>query len=260
MAVDKNGSRIRDMFAAISPRYDLLNHLLSLNIDRSWRRSTVRELDLAPSARVLDVCTGTGDLALALGGTLDPRSGGEVVGTDFTREMVALGTEKTAKRGVKHVRFAIADTMALPFADQTFDAVTVAFGIRNVSDLDRGLGEMHRVLRPGGKVAILEFSTPERAVVRRAYHLYFHGFLPRVAARISGTREAADAYRYLPASVGEFPPAAEFSRRLERCGFEAIRVRRLTFGIAAVHVGTRGARPLDGAAAPADAAARIAPH
>lgn len=239
MGVDKETTKIRGMFAAISPRYDLLNHLLSLNIDTRWRRRAVRELGLPPDARVLDICTGTADLALELTRAVDASKGGRVYGTDFTPEMLRIGAGKRRKRGLAQPFLCAADSLALPFPSERFDAVTVAFGIRNVRDLERCLDEVWRVLRPGGQVAILDFSMPRARLVRRIYQLYFHSILPRIGAWISRSDAAADAYRYLPESVSEFPPPQEFSRILGERRFEDSRFRRLTGGIAILHVARR---------------------
>ena len=229
------------MFADISPRYDLLNHLLSLNIDVAWRRAAVRALDLPAGAAALDVCTGTGDLALEVWSALERRGGGIVVGTDFTPEMLRLGEAKRQRRHAAAIRFVAADTLQLPFADASFDAVTVAFGIRNVSDLRGGLREMLRVLRPGGRAAILEFSARPGGVLERAYGFYFRRLLPLVGGWISGSRSGRNAYEYLPASVLEFPGPGELSRILEEVGFADVGFRALTFGISALHLARRPA-------------------
>jgi demethylmenaquinone methyltransferase/2-methoxy-6-polyprenyl-1,4-benzoquinol methylase len=241
MTVRRDSQAVREMFADISPRYDFLNHVLSLNIDRRWRRITVRELALEPGHKVIDVCTGTADLALEIARHVRQEAGGSVVGSDFCAEMVAIGERKRQKRGVEHLSLIVADTLALPFPDASFDAATVAFGIRNVVDLDAGLAEMARVVRPGGRVAVLEFTASQHRAVRALYRLYFHRILPRVGAWLSGSRAGARAYSYLPASVDSFPGPDELSRRLEHAGLEDVRVRSLSFGIAALHVGTRAA-------------------
>jgi demethylmenaquinone methyltransferase/2-methoxy-6-polyprenyl-1,4-benzoquinol methylase len=238
-AVDKDARRIRRMFAEISPRYDFLNHFLSLNTDRSWRRKAARELALSPGSTVLDVCTGTGDLALELTSALRGSQESLVVGTDFTPEMVRIGERKRARRGVRNLCLLLADTLMLPFADRTFDAVTVAFGIRNLRDLRHGLREMLRVLRPEGQVAVLEFSMPQRAWLRQAIAPYFHRILPRLGGWISGTPSGREAYTYLPRSIGEFPSPEQFSRILLECGFCDVRRVSLTLGIALLHIARR---------------------
>ncbi len=246
--VSKESARIKSMFAGISRRYDLLNHLLSLNIDKRWRKRTVRELEVQPHEHVLDVCTGTADLALELCGSVSKDAGGKVVGSDFCEEMVQIGEEKRLKRGEDRLTLLVADTLHLPFEDASFDVVTVAFGIRNVCDLDAGIAEMRRVLRPGGRAAILEFTTPRFAPFRGIYHVYFHHVLPRIGRWISGgskngggengdAENGADAYSYLPKSVGEFPRPDELSEHMRRAGFDEVRHRLLTGGIAALHIG-----------------------
>ncbi len=244
MRVQKDGERIRRMFASIAPRYDLLNHVLSLNVDRSWRRRTVRELNLDASARVLDVCTGTADLALELTRAVRPADGGLVVGSDFTAEMVKLGAEKIG--GEKRRRscgdrpnLCVADTLALPFPDAAFDAVTVGFGVRNLADLRAGLVEMLRVLKPHGQVAILEFSTPRSPAFRGLYKFYFRRLLPKLGSWISRTECGKSAYEYLPASVAEFPSAPALSDLMKSCGYEDVRYHTLTFGITTLHLACR---------------------
>jgi len=227
------------MFADISPRYDFLNHLLSLNADKAWRRRAVRELGLSPGARVLDVCTGTADLALELSRALQGLGAGWVVGTDFTPEMTRLGEAKRQRQGARNLALAIADTLHLPFSDGTFDAATVAFGIRNVSELKRGVDEMFRVLKPGGKAAVLEFSTVKCSALRRTFDFYFHRVLPRIGQWVSRSRRGSEAYSYLPASVSEFPTPPGFSELLKERGFTAVRSQKLTFGVCALYLARR---------------------
>ena len=224
------------MFAEIAPRYDFLNHFLSLNVDRRWRRRAVRALGLEPGARVLDICTGTADLALELEQALRP-SGGRVVGSDFTPEMLRIGEAKRRRSGAASLRLVAADSLALPFADGSFDAVTVAFGIRNVCDLASGLREMLRVLKPGGQAAILEFSPPERGLLRGVFELYFRKVLPAIGHWVSGSK----AYVYLPESVGEFPSVRRFAEILRECGFDPVTATKLTLGVAVLHVGRKPA-------------------
>jgi len=226
------------MFAEISPRYDLLNHVLSLNLDRAWRRRAVTELKLRPGAQVLDICTGTADLALELAAR-DGSPQSRVLGTDFTPEMIRIGETKRQARRARNLTLLVADSLYLPFPDSVFDAVTVAFGIRNVSDLDTGLHEILRVLKPGGQTAILEFSTPGSGWFRHVFGFYFRRILPRVGGWISGVRAGAEAYSYLPASVNEWPSPQEFSQTLERCGFSSVRYRPLTLGVAVLHMASR---------------------
>lgn len=235
--LDKREARIRTMFGRIAPWYDFLNHLLSLNIDKSWRRKTTR---LAPAAAdagpVLDLCTGTGDLAL----DYDTATGGSIpiVGADFCHEMLVRATEKARKRGSDgRIRFVEADAQALPFPADSFQLVTCAFGLRNVTDTDRGLAEMVRVARPGGRVAVLEFSRPRGPVFGRLYRWYFRHVLPRVGQVLS--RSPDSAYRYLPESVMAFPDGEELADRMRAHGLTGVRYHPLTFGIATLYVGVK---------------------
>jgi demethylmenaquinone methyltransferase / 2-methoxy-6-polyprenyl-1,4-benzoquinol methylase len=234
--LDKRETRIRGMFGAIAPRYDLLNHLLSLNVDRYWRwRATV----LAPPGRdgpILDVCTGTGDLALAY----DRAAGGRlpVVGADFCRPMLVPARDKAhRRRAAGRVSFVEADAQRLPFPDDTFQLTAVAFGLRNVTDTDRGIAEMVRVTRPGGRVAILEFSRPRHWLFGRLYSFYFRRVLPAVGQLVSRSRDRA--YSYLPASVMEFPDGEALAEKLRGHGLAEVRWHPLTLGIATLYVGTK---------------------
>lgn len=235
-AADKRGY-VRAMFSDIAPRYDLLNHLLSFNVDRRWRRRAIATLDWqrAPAGLYLDLCAGTLDVAAEL--SRQPGFSGRVIGADFAEPMLRAGVEKVRHRPVHAVA---ADAVALPLADGSCTGAIAAFGVRNLADLDAGLREAARVVAPGGRYVILEFSTPRSAIVRTGYHLYFHHVLPRVGALISGNR---GAYRYLPESVARFPAAADLGERMARAGFEDVRWEILTFGIAAIHVGTRAEGP-----------------
>ncbi len=222
------------MFAEISPRYDFLNHFLSLNIDHAWRQKAVRALRLPPGALVLDTCTGTADLALALARAV--RSlGGKVIGCDFTPEMVRIGKLKRDRARAENLELLVADSLALPFPAGSFDAVTVAFGIRNVCDLNAAIRELLRVLKPGGQVAVLEFSPPERGILRSGFELYFRRILPTIGRWVSGS----SAYSYLPESVGEFPSAQRFAELLKEGGFEAVQIAKLTFGVAVLHLASK---------------------
>jgi len=223
---------VREMFEAIAPRYDFLNHLLSAGIDRRWRRKAVAIAQAGAQTRALDVCCGTGDSSLELA-----RAGARVVACDFAPSMIALARRKPAGEGGANPNYLVADAMALPFADSVFDVVSVGFGIRNVEDLDAGVAEMARVTRPGGKVVILEFSTPPGAFVRSAFGFYFHRVLPRIGNALAGVR--TDAYQYLPDSVRAFPAAPELARRMERAGLRGVRFCYLSGGIAAIHAGER---------------------
>ena len=236
--VDKGGARVRRMFGQIAPWYDFLNHLLSLNIDRRWRRKTT---ELAPPrgpehGPVLDLCTGTGDLALAYDAAAKGRL--TIVGADFTPEMLDRARVKAAKRGVGgRVTFVEADATALPFPADTFQLVTVAFGLRNVSDTDRGLAEMVRVTKPGGRVAVLEFSKPRGRVIGPVYRWYFTAVLPRLGQLFSRSPESA--YNYLPASVMSFPDYEALTVKMAAHGLTELRYYPFTFGIATLYVGTK---------------------
>lgn len=236
--VDKSGARVRGMFGSIAPRYDFLNHLLSLNIDRSWRRFTTRTVPPAQGDPILDCCTGTADLALAYAEAA--RGLAPIVATDFCRPMLERGLAKARKRGVDgRVLLVEADTQALPLPDDTFGIVTVAFGLRNVEDTVRGLDEMVRVARPGGTVAILEFSRPRGAVLGRLYMAFFRRVLPRVGQTIAPN--ADNAYAYLPTSVLQFPDGQAMLDLMSSRGLANVAQHRLTFGIASLYVGTKAA-------------------
>ncbi|HXI20269.1 MAG TPA: ubiquinone/menaquinone biosynthesis methyltransferase, partial [Gemmatimonadales bacterium] len=224
-------SYVRAMFTAIAPRYDFLNHLLSLNIDRRWRRQAVARLgwERQPTGRYLDLCAGTLDLAAIL--ATEPGFQGQVIGADFVLPMLSLGRGKADR-----VRPVNADAMELPFATARFDGATVGFGIRNLADLDAGLAEIARVLRPGGRLVILEFTTPKRQPLRGLYLFYLQRLLPRIGRLIS---RHGDAYDYLPASVLAFPDPDELSQRLAGHGFGQVHYTLLFGGICAIHVGTR---------------------
>jgi demethylmenaquinone methyltransferase/2-methoxy-6-polyprenyl-1,4-benzoquinol methylase len=238
--LDKRESRIRRMFGNIAPRYDLLNHLLSLNVDRYWRWRTTRLVPpvVGPGAAapILDVCTGTGDLALAYDRAAGHRL--PIVGTDFCLPMLVPAREKTHRRGAAgRVRFIEADTQRLPFPDNSFQLTTVAFGLRNVTDTDRGLAEMVRVTQPGGRVAILEFSRPRHWLFGRIYQAYFRWLLPAIGQLVSHSKD--NAYNYLPASVQEFPDGEALAERLRQHGLIDVRWHPFTFGIATLYVGTK---------------------
>jgi demethylmenaquinone methyltransferase / 2-methoxy-6-polyprenyl-1,4-benzoquinol methylase len=234
--VDKREARIRRMFAAIAPSYDLLNHLLSLNIDRLWRRRTTRLVAPRGTGPILDLCTGTGDLALAY----DRAAGGKlpIIGADFCHPMLVRAVAKAERPRVsRQVRFLEADAQRLPFPDDCFQIAAVAFGLRNVTNTDRGLAEMVRVTRPGGQVAILEFSQPQSSFLGRLYRFYFSHILPCVGQAISRSRD--NAYHYLPASVLAFPDGEALAERLRRHGLVDVHFRPFTFGIATLYVGTK---------------------
>jgi len=234
--LDKTDSRIRRMFGSIAGRYDFLNHLLSLNLDRFWRRFVTRQVPPSPGVPVLDCCTGTADLALAY----DRAAGGQspVIGTDFCHEMLVIGLEKVRKAGPRaQVRLIEGDTQRLPVPNDTFGVVCVAFGLRNVRNLLRGIDEMIRATRPGGQVAILEFSRPRGRVLGRLYLLFFRRVLPRIGQALAPNPD--NAYSYLPASVMEFPDGDDFLRLLAERGLVQLRMHPLTLGIATLYVGTK---------------------
>ena len=223
---------VQQMFSDIAPRYDLLNHVLSLNIDKAWRRRALRALawTARPNGTFLDLCAGT----LDVGATLTRQTGfdGFVVGADFAVPMLQYGVGKASREVLAPVG---ADALALPFANASLDGAIVAFGIRNVADLDAGLREVKRVLKSGARFVILEFSTPPIAFVRYAYHAYFHNVVPFIGRIVSGHRSA---YTYLPMSVSQFPTEAKLADRMTRAGFNTVTWQRLTLGVAAIHVGT----------------------
>jgi demethylmenaquinone methyltransferase / 2-methoxy-6-polyprenyl-1,4-benzoquinol methylase len=220
---------VRTLFDSIARRYDLLNHLFSGGIDTLWRRKAISRLHPGENGRILDVATGTGDFAIAAA-RLAPR---EVVGVDISEEMLAIGREKISARGFSRiVTLRKGEAESLPFADGSFDAAIVAFGVRNFEDLPRGLAEMHRVLRPGGRIVVLEFSRPGGFPFRQMYLFYFLHVIPLVGRLISGNSEA---YSYLPASVMAFPEGDEFLAILSGAGFTGTSAERLTFGIASIY-------------------------
>ena len=220
---------VRAMFAEIAPSYDRLNHLLSLNIDRRWRRFTIRRLrDLLarPNSLALDLCCGTADLTIEL----EPFT--RVIGCDFCHPMLVIGNEKLG-----HSERAIlteGNAMQLPFASESFDVVTIAFGLRNLERVDQGLAEILRVLKPGGRVAILEFSRPILPIFRQLFEFYFHHILPRIGGLISGSMTA---YTYLPKSVSNFPDQKRLAEMMRGVGFTNVRYHNLSAGIAALHLG-----------------------
>jgi demethylmenaquinone methyltransferase/2-methoxy-6-polyprenyl-1,4-benzoquinol methylase len=221
---DKAPDRIAGMFDAIAPRYDLLNRLLSAGIDQRWRAKAIASLNLTGRETLIDVCTGTADVALEA-----RRGAAQILGVDFAGAMLTLGLAKVRKAGEeRRISLVRGDAMRLPAADATADAVTVAFGIRNVQRPEIGCAEMARVLRPGGRLAILEFGMPRLPGVAALYRWYFSTVLPFIGRRISGH---TGAYSYLPASVGTFPPPAEFVTMLQQAGFSQVRADPLTFGI-----------------------------
>ncbi len=230
---EEHSHRVREMFAAIAGRYDLLNHLLSGHIDKSWRRLVARRVRerIGSTGFILDVACGTGDLSL----TLSETTGARVVGTDFCRPMLEIAARKIAKRE-PHIPLVEGDALRLPFQDCSFEAVTIAFGLRNLSNVERGLVELRRVLKPDGYVAVLEFSKPVVPGFRFLFNVYFTRVLPFFGGLISGSKSA---YQYLPDSVTRFPDQKELSSLMGKVGLESVKYQNLTGGIAALHTGKR---------------------
>jgi len=222
------------MFDRVASNYDALNSVMTAGLHHRWRKRAAARTELAPGDSALDVCCGTGDLALELAGRV--ASGGHVVGCDFSEPMLDLAREKAASREAQGVRFEWADALELPYDGERFDAVTVGFGVRNLADLDRGLREMGRVLRPGGRLVILEITQPTRPPLSTFYSLWFDRIVPLLGA-FSGDSEA---YSYLPESVRSFPSPHALAEKMDRAGFERIRYTVLAGGIIAIHSGTRG--------------------
>lgn len=234
IAPDKTPGRIAGMFDAIAPRYDLLNHVLSVGLDRGWRERAVDALQLPNGARVIDLCTGTGDVAVAIARRSASHS---VVGVDFAAAMLRLGLEKVSSLDLgSRIRLVRGDATQIPVGSGTCDAATIAFGIRNVVAPERALAELARVLRPGARLAILEFGQPRIPGVRTLYSWYFRYLLPFVGRLVS---KHQSAYSYLPASVGTFPPPDEFARLIESQGFRAVKAVPLTFGIVYLYIAER---------------------
>jgi demethylmenaquinone methyltransferase/2-methoxy-6-polyprenyl-1,4-benzoquinol methylase len=224
---------VKRIFSEIAPRYDLLNHVLSLNIDRRWRRKAIARLEVErdQAGRYLDLCAGTMDVAVEISRL--PGFRGLVIGADFAEPMLKAGAGKISGSGITPVT---ADAVQLPIASGQLAGAIVAFGIRNVAGLDEALREALRILVPGGRFVILEFSTPRIRVLRVLYQLYFHHVLPLIGRLISGHRTA---YKYLPRSVANFPVEEELARRMEAAGFAKVSWRSLSFGVAAIHVAER---------------------
>lgn len=234
--VDKSQARVQEMFREIAPKYDRMNHLLSMNTDRYWRWRTIRIVRPVGDAPILDVCTGTGDLALAYA----KQGGGktEVLATDFCPEMLEIGEQKRLAAGLpQSLKFSEADAQHLPFENNRFQIVSVAFGLRNVTDTDRGLREMTRVCQPGGRVAVLEFSNPRWQPFKALYGWYFRNVLPRIGQWLA--RNDSDAYRYLPDSVGEFPAYEALAEKMRQAGLSDVKYYPLTFGVATLYVGVK---------------------
>jgi demethylmenaquinone methyltransferase / 2-methoxy-6-polyprenyl-1,4-benzoquinol methylase len=227
---------VREMFGRIAPTYDLLNHLLSLDVDKLWRKRIAKRFRAVlrdAHARVLDLCCGTGDLAFAF--RREAPSGAEITGSDFVPAMLVRARAKCAASGAR-IEFVEADALSLPFGDASFDLVSCAFGFRNLANYERGMQEILRVLRPGGAIAILEFAEPRGKIFGGLYRFYFRNMLPRLGGWISGS---AQAYSYLPGSVTKFPPPEELERQLEQVGFTNVQYERWTGGIVTLHTGRK---------------------
>ena len=239
-APDK-AKRVEAMFAAIAPRYDLNNRVHSLWRDQAWRRAAVRMAELEGGEVVADVACGTGDLAMAFADELARRGSepGRVIGLDFTQEMLDIAEDKKRDRPIAYLR---ADAMDLPLDDESVDVVSIAFGIRNVTDPHRALREFHRVLKPGGRLVVLEFCEPRNPAIRLGNAIYCKRIMPVTATLIA--RDRSGAYRYLPKSVEKFLDRDALAEAIEAAGFEDVRTKPVTFGIAALHRGVKGATGL----------------
>lgn len=232
--VDKSNERVRKMFGEIAPNYDRMNHLLSMNVDHYWRWRTVRKLAPNRTDPILDVCSGTGDLAIAFYKYTNGQV--PVVGTDFCYEMLDVGRQKCEK-SKRDIGFVESDAQNLPFPSDHFQIVSAAFGLRNVADTDLGLRELTRVCKPGGKVAILEFSIPRYQPIKGLYGWYFKNVLPRIGQMLA--RNDSSAYNYLPDSVGEFPCYEKLTVRMLEAGLSSAKFYPLTFGIATLYIGVK---------------------
>jgi demethylmenaquinone methyltransferase/2-methoxy-6-polyprenyl-1,4-benzoquinol methylase len=220
--------QVAEMFDNISKRYDLLNHVLSLNIDKGWRKKVVAMVKADDPQRVLDVATGTADLAIALGKAMKA----EVKGLDISAGMLEVGREKVAKANLTSVELILGDGENLPFADNHFDAITVAFGVRNFENLEKGLKDIHRTLKHGGQLVVLEFSQPQKAPFKQLYNFYFKNILPNIGKLVS---KDSRAYTYLPESVAAFPFGDKFIEILKSCGYTQANAQTVTFGIATIY-------------------------
>ncbi len=230
----KHARAVREMFSGIATKYDFLNHFLSVNIDKRWRRLVAQKLkDILENADalVLDVACGTGDLSIEL----QANSAAKIIGTDFCRPMLTIAAEKNAKENVS-IPYIESDALSLPFADQSFDAVTIAFGLRNLANWADGLRELLRVLKPNGKLIVLEFSSPVIPGFRQIFQFYFKGVLPKIGGVFSGSR---GAYEYLSESVSRFPDQKKLAKMMRETGFSEVEYKNLTGGVAAIHIGTR---------------------
>lgn len=227
--------KIQEMFDGIAPSYDKLNHMMSLNVDKLWRRHALKEIVDGTPQQILDVACGTGDSTISIAKAAG--SGSKVTGVDISKGMMALVMEKAAHEGVHdRIRLQVADGENLPFEEGSFHRVTCAFGIRNFEHKEKGLVEFHRVLKPGGKAVILELSVPQNKTVRWFYDLYFMHMLPWIGGKISGNRQA---YQYLPASVHAFPSPVVFGTMMQEAGFRHVRFKTFTLGLCRMYVGEK---------------------
>jgi demethylmenaquinone methyltransferase / 2-methoxy-6-polyprenyl-1,4-benzoquinol methylase len=227
-----NKAEMEKMFDSISGKYDFLNHFLSLNIDKNWRRKAVDELESIQPKKILDMATGTADLAMEAN-RLGPDM---IVGIDLSENMLAVGREKLKKKGWSHISLEKGDSENIHYDEHSFDACTVGFGVRNFENLDLGISEIYRVLKPGGKLVVLEFSKPDKFPVKQLYKIYSDGLMPLWGKLFSGSKSA---YTYLPESVKKFPDGQKFLNFMTNCGFVDTKQRRLSFGICSIYSGTK---------------------
>jgi demethylmenaquinone methyltransferase/2-methoxy-6-polyprenyl-1,4-benzoquinol methylase len=228
----QKGTAVREMFAAIAPRYDTANRILTAGVDESWRRRAVRELAAPPGGHVLDLCTGTGDLAFHL---IRSDSGGRVTGIDFCEPMLAGARERAAREDQQHrATFVCGDVLALPFEDRTFDGATMGFSMRNVVDITATLREIRRVLRPGARFVNLDVSKAKNPFIKKMFDLYFYRLVPLIGGLVGGSRAA---YRYLPQSLTNYPDGEGLAARFSDAGYRDVRIIRLGLGAIAIHVG-----------------------
>lgn len=226
--------QVAEMFDNIAHKYDFLNHFLSMNIDKIWRRKSIRLLEKSKPGKILDVATGTGDFAIEINKKLKPE---KIIGIDISTGMLKVGEEKVKKKKLSEIiEFLEGDSENIKFPDNSFDAITVAFGVRNFEYLQKGINEMYRVLRPEGEVVVLEFSRPEKFPVKQLYNFYFKRILPTVGRIFS---KDMSAYTYLPASVDVFPYGKKFVDKMKEAGFKNVYEKRFTFGISSVYYGQK---------------------
>ncbi len=233
-AVDKSSDRVRDMFSQIAGKYDLMNHLLSLNVDTYWRSAAVKRIPVSGTEPILDLCTGTGDLAFAF---RKRHPNVPIIGADFCNEMLDVARQKQKKRKVTDIEFVEASAMELPFETEQFQLVSVSFGIRNVENTAQGLSEIVRVCQPNGRVAILEFSKPTVWPLSSIYQFYFRHVLPRVGQMMA--KNDKSAYEYLPSSVSQFPSGQDFADRMTAAGLKDIQMFPMTLGVATLYLGVK---------------------